>query len=208
MCTRGTNDNQEIEQIYLRNNFSTIIFVNTNRVRHSWKTVPADFKMESEDSGIVSWISPTEDKPIKVTKWKVKKGSKVGKGALLCLYETTDKKNLKFKSNMVGTVLELKEDFTSERYSWCSTYGSHLTILLIFFLFVWIKYLTFNISKVLFLRYLKVLWFYKFDFLEQYLRELFNTASGFHFETKSSTSGSRAFICLHYWMEVSRLFFL
>ena len=73
--------------------------------------------MESEDSGIVSWISPTEDKPIKVTKWKVKKGSKVGKGALLCLYETTDKKNLKLKSNMVGTVLELKEDFTSERYS-------------------------------------------------------------------------------------------
>ena len=92
-------------------------------------------------------------------------------------------------------------------YSWCSTYGSHLTILLIFFLFVWIKYLTFYISKVLFLRYLKVLWFYKFDFLEQYLRELFNMASGFHFETKSSTSGSRAFICLHYWMEVSRLFF-
>ena len=37
-------------------------------------------------------------------------------------------------------------------YSWCSTYGSHLTILLIFFLFVWIKYLTFYISKVLFLR--------------------------------------------------------
>ena len=32
-------------------------------------------------------------------------------------------------------------------YSWCSTYGSHLTILLIFFLFVWIKYFTFYISK-------------------------------------------------------------
>ena len=93
-------------------------------------------------------------------------------------------------------------------YSWCSTYGSHLTILLIFFLFVWIKYLTFYISKVLFLRSLKVLWFYKFDFLKQYLRELFNTASGFHFGTKSSTSGSHAFICLHYWIEVSRLFFL
>ena len=92
-------------------------------------------------------------------------------------------------------------------YSCCSTYGSHLTILLIFFLFDWIKYLTFYISKILFLIYLKVLWFYKFGFLEQYLRELFNTASGFHFESKSSTSGSRAFICLHYWMEVSRLFF-
>ena len=49
-------------------------------------------------------------------------------------------------------------------YSWCSTYGSHLTISLIFFLFVWIKYLTFYISKVLFLRYLKVLLFYKFVF--------------------------------------------
>ena len=97
--------------------------------------------------------------------------------------------------------------FSIQEYSWCSTYGSHLTILLIFFLFVWIKYLTFYISKVLFLCYLKVLWFYKFDFLEQYLRELFNTASGFLLETKSSTSGSLAFICLHYWMEVSRLFF-
>ena len=30
----------------------------------------------------------------------------------------------------------------------------------------------------------------KFDFLEKYLRECFNTASGFHSETKSSTSGS------------------
>ena len=100
-----------------------------------------------------------------------------------------------------------KGHFSIQEYSWCSTYGSHLTILLIFFLFVWIKYLTFYISKVLFLRYLKVLWFYKFDFLEQYLRELFNTGSGFLFETKSSTSGPLAFICLHYWMEVSRLFF-
>ena len=83
-------------------------------------------------------------------------------------------------------------------YSWCSIYGSHLTISLIFILFVWIKYLTFYISKVLFLRYLKVLLFYKFDFLEQYLRERFTKASGFHFETKSPISGSRAFICLHY----------
>ena len=92
-------------------------------------------------------------------------------------------------------------------YSWCPTYGSHLTILLIFLLFVWIKYLTFYISKVLFLRrYLKVLFFYKFDFPEQYLREGFNTTLGFHFETKSSTSGSHAFNCLHYWMEISRLF--
>ena len=91
-------------------------------------------------------------------------------------------------------------------YSWCSTYGPHLTFSLIFFLLVWIKYLTFYNSKVLFLPYLKVLLFYKFDFLEQYLREAFNTTSGFHFETKSSISGSHFFICLHYWMEVSRLF--
>ena len=35
--------------------------------------------------------------------------------------------------------------------------------------------------------------FYKFDFLEQYLRERFNTTSGFHFETKSSIFGSRLF---------------
>ena len=103
--------------------------------------------------------------------------------------------------------LDLVFNVVTNIYRWCSTYGSHLTILLIFFLLVWIKYLTFYISKVLFLRYLKVLLFYKFDFLEQYLREGFNTTSGFHFETKSSTSGSRAFICLHYWMEVSRLFF-
>ena len=86
-------------------------------------------------------------------------------------------------------------------YSWCPNYGSHLTILLIFFLFVWIY-----ISKGLVLRYLYVILFYKFDYLEQYLRELFNMASGFHFGTKSSTSGSHTFICLHYWIEVSRLF--
>jgi hypothetical protein len=73
--------------------------------------------MESGDRGVVSWISPTGDKPIKVTKWKVKQGSKVGKGTLLCLYETEDKKNLKLKSNMVGTVLETKEDFMPGRYS-------------------------------------------------------------------------------------------
>ena len=34
-----------------------------------------------------------------------------------------------------------------EQYSWCSTYGPHLTISVIFFLFVWIKYFTFYISK-------------------------------------------------------------
>ena len=88
-----------------------------------------------------------------------------------------------------------------------NTADAPVTISLIFFLFGWIKYLTFYISKVLILRYLKVLLFYKFDFLEQYLREGYNTTSGFHFETKFSTSVSRAFICLHYWMEVSRLFF-
>ena len=43
----------------------------------------------------------------------------------------------------------------------------------------------------------KLYYFCKFDFLEQYLRERFNTTSGFHFETKSSISGSSAFICLH-----------
>ena len=31
------------------------------------------------------------------------------------------------------------------------------------------------------------------DYLEQYLRESFNTASGFYFETKSPTSGSQGF---------------
>lgn len=73
--------------------------------------------MESRDSGTVSWITPTDDKPITVTKWKVKQGSRVGKGTLLCLYETGDKKNLKLKSSMVGTVLETKEDFIPGRYN-------------------------------------------------------------------------------------------
>ena len=31
--------------------------------------------------------------------------------------------------------------FTGEDYSWCSAYRSHMTISMIFFLFVWIKYL-------------------------------------------------------------------
>ena len=81
-------------------------------------------------------------------------------------------------------------------YSWCSTYRSHLTIPQIFFLFVWFKYLIFYISKVLFLHYLYVVLFYKFDYLKQYLWESFNTASGFHFETKSPTSGSHVFYLL------------
>ncbi|XP_061197142.1 RNA polymerase II subunit A C-terminal domain phosphatase-like [Saccostrea echinata] len=67
--------------------------------------------MESVEGGTISWIKPTENKLIKVTKWRVKLGSKVGKGALLCLYETEDTKNLKLKSNMVGTVLEMKQEF-------------------------------------------------------------------------------------------------
>ena len=45
------------------------------------------------------------------------------------------------------------------------TYGSRLTISLIFFLFSWIKYLTFYVSKVLFLRCLQVILFYKFDLM-------------------------------------------
>lgn len=95
--------------------FDYRLFNILDRVQQSIKSVPADFKMESSDTGTVCWISPVENKPIKVTKWKVKKGSKVGKGGLLCLYETDDKKNLKLKSNMVGTVLELKDEYTPGR---------------------------------------------------------------------------------------------
>ena len=94
-----------------------------------------------------------------------------------------------------------------KKYSWCSTYRSHLTILLIFFLFVWLKYLIFYISKDMFLHYLYVVLFYNFDYLEQYTWECFNTPSGFHFETKSPISRSDVFTCLYYWMKVTKCFF-
>lgn len=70
-----------------------------------------DFKMEFLDMGIVCWIFFVENKLIKVIKWKVKKGLKVGKGGFFCLYEMDDKKNLKLKLNMVGIVLELKDEY-------------------------------------------------------------------------------------------------
>ena len=41
--------------------------------------------------------------------------------------------------------------------------------------------------------YMIVVLFYKFDYIQQYLRERFNTTSGFHFETRSSISGSHVF---------------
>ncbi|KAK3086847.1 hypothetical protein FSP39_024385 [Pinctada imbricata] len=47
------------------------------------------------------------DKSIKISRWKVKSGSKVGRGALLALYETAVTKGLKLKSTMVGTVSEV-----------------------------------------------------------------------------------------------------
>ena len=53
------------------------------------------------------WLSAATDKPVKVSKWKVKAGSKVGRGALLCIYDTEDTKGLKLKSTMVGTVVEV-----------------------------------------------------------------------------------------------------
>ena len=64
------------------------------------------------------------------------------------------------------------------------------------FLFFEFKYLKFYISRILFLRYLYVVSFYRFDYLEQYLREDFNTVSGFHFETKSPISSSHVFYLL------------
>ena len=55
--------------------------------------------------------------------------------------------------------------------------------------------LIFYISKVT-VSTLYVVLFYKFDYLEQYLRESFNTTSGFHFETKSPISSSCGFYLL------------
>ena len=68
---------------------------------------------------------------------------------------------------------------------WCYTYGSHLTISLIFVLFVWIKYLIFKFQKDSFYAI-----YVLYHFTNLILRERFNTASGFHFETKSPNSGS------------------
>ena len=46
--------------------------------------------------------------PGKITKWKVKRGTRVYSGSLLALYETDESKTvLKLKANEVGTVLEL-----------------------------------------------------------------------------------------------------
>ena len=46
----------------------------------------------------------------RITRWKVKAGTKISKGCLLALYETqSDKKTLKLKAdkNHVGTVMEV-----------------------------------------------------------------------------------------------------
>ncbi|KAL5021559.1 hypothetical protein ScPMuIL_000714 [Solemya velum] len=45
--------------------------------------------------------------PIKILKWKIKKGAMTRKGSILCLYETKNGSKEKLKSNGVGTVLEL-----------------------------------------------------------------------------------------------------
>ena len=55
--------------------------------------------------------------PIKITKWKVKKGSRVSKGTILALYEVLNKEAqeekppvLKLKSAVTGTVASLTVD--------------------------------------------------------------------------------------------------
>lgn len=45
--------------------------------------------------------------PVKILKWKIKKGAVTRRGAILCLYETKNGSKEKLKSNEVGTVLEL-----------------------------------------------------------------------------------------------------
>ena len=58
--------------------------------------------------------------------------------------------------------------------------------------------------KLLFLDYLYILSFYKFNNLKWYLHEHFDTAWGLHFETRSSISGSHVFIFLYIWIKVPR----
>ena len=57
------------------------------------------------------------------------------------------------------------------------------------------------------LSYLDVVLFYNFDYLEQYLRECFSMASGFHWETIKPISGSHVFFCLYDLVKVPRLLF-
>ena len=43
----------------------------------------------------------------KIVKWKVRVGSNISNGSIICLYDTQNDKNQKLKSNTSGTVEEL-----------------------------------------------------------------------------------------------------
>ena len=61
------------------------------------------------EEGVVDVLIDVKDS-FRITRWKVKAGTKISKGCLLALYETqSDKKTLKLKAdkNHVGTVMEV-----------------------------------------------------------------------------------------------------
>ena len=114
------------------------------------------------------------------------------------------KLSLYFEARESTNILQLS-GILYKLYSWCSPYWSHLTICWNFSYLFELNIWHFMFQKYCFYVIYKL--YYFTNLTEKYLRESFNTVSGFHFETKISISGSRAIICLHYKMKVTRLFF-
>ena len=72
-------------------------------------------EVSSQINMALDTISFPGNHPGKITKWKVKRGTRLYAGSLLALYETGDTKGIqKLKATGVGTVLKLLVDQDQE----------------------------------------------------------------------------------------------